>query len=153
MESLVRKIISGGQTGVDRAALDVAIFLGIEHAGWCPAGRIAEDGIIPEIYRLKETDSYEYASRTERNVVESDGTLILFLDELSGGSLFTERMARKHRRPCLALDLKNDPDPAAAQLWLAENSIAVLNVAGPRASSSHEITSLAEGFLLRLLEH
>ena len=152
MDTLVRKIVSGGQTGVDRAALDVAIYLGIEHGGWCPAGKVAEDGLIPEIYRLAETESSDYAERTERNVIDSDGTLILFWKVISGGSLLTERLARKHCRPCLALDLSQSTDIGVAQNWLVQSAIAVLNVAGPRESSASKLTPLAEHFLLRLLE-
>ena len=148
----VRKIVSGGQTGVDRAALDVAIYLGIEHGGWCPAGKVAEDGLIPDIYRLSETESPDYAERTERNVIDSDGTLILFWETIRGGSLLTERMARKHRRPCLAIDLSQSPDISDIQQWLVQSAIAVLNIAGPRNSNAPELTPLAEHFLLRLLE-
>lgn len=152
MEIAIRKIVSGGQTGVDRAALDVAIFLGIEHGGWCPAGRIAEDGPIPEVYRLTETALADYAERTERNVIDSDGTLILFWKAIRGGSLLTERMAHKHRRPCMAVDLSLSPSVTDVQYWLETAGIAVLNVAGPRESSAPELTPLAEHFLLRLLE-
>jgi hypothetical protein len=149
---MVRKVVSGGQTGVDRAALDAAIYLEIEHGGWCPAGRLAEDGRIPMSYRLTETDSADYAERTERNVVDSDGTLILYLREISGGSLLTERMARKHKRPCLTIDLDQITEVAEARRWIEENRIDVLNVAGPRESNAPELTPLAEHFLLRLLE-
>ncbi len=152
MNASVRKIISGGQTGVDRAALDVAIYLGLEHGGWCPKGRIAEDGVIPKVYQLTEIESYEYSDRTERNVIDSDGTLILFCKEMSGGTLFTNRMAVKHRRPCLAIDLSSSHHMHESQSWLSESGIGVLNVAGPRASSAPEIIPLAEAFLLRLLE-
>ncbi len=99
------KIISGGQTGVDRAALDAAIELGIAHGGWCPLGRLAEDGRIPERYQLCETDSPEYAVRTERNVAESDTTLILFRGWISGGTELTLRLAQRYGRPHLAVDL------------------------------------------------
>ena len=152
MDAHIRKIVSGGQTGVDRAALDVAIFLGIEHGGWCPAGRFAEDGLIPEIYRLTETQSSDYAERTERNVIDSDGTLILHWKTISGGSLLTERLARKHQRPCLTIDLSQAVEVADVQRWLTHAAIAVLNVAGPRESSAPKLTPLAEHFLLRLLE-
>lgn len=91
---IVNKIVSGGQTGVDRAGLDVAIQLGIDHGGWCPKGRRAEDGRIPGCYQLAEADSDEYAFRTERNVVDSDGTLILFFATLRGGTELTYRLAR-----------------------------------------------------------
>jgi hypothetical protein len=152
MASLVRKIVSGGQTGIDRAALDAAIFLDIDHGGWCPAGRLAEDGTIPAVYQLVETESRDYAERTERNVVDSDGTLILYWRKLSGGSLFTERMAQKHRRPCLTVDLAADLDLESARAWLSAHQIEVLNVAGPRASTAPEAIAPAEHFLLRLLE-
>ncbi len=152
MDTPIRKIVSGGQTGVDRAALDVAIYLGIEHGGWCPAGRFAEDGLIPEIYRLRETESSDYAERTERNVIDSDGTLILFWKAISGGSQLTERLARKHRRPCLAIDLSQLAEVEDVQRWLAQSAIAVLNIAGPRESSAPKLTPLVEHFLLRLLE-
>ena len=152
MDAHIRKIVSGGQTGVDRAALDVAIYLGIEHGGWCPAGRFAEDGLIPEIYRLTETETSEYAERTERNVIDSDGTLILYWKTISGGTLLTERLARKHRRPYVGIDLSLSTEVGDAQHWLAQSSIAVLNVAGPRESSAPKLTPLAENFLLRLLE-
>ncbi len=83
---MVSKIVSGGQTGVDRAALDAAIKLGIAHGGWVPKGRLAEDGPLPETYRMRETASAAYSERTERNVIDSDGTLIISRGELTGGS-------------------------------------------------------------------
>lgn len=152
VKPIVRKVVSGGQTGVDRAALDVAIYLAIEHGGWCPKGRLAEDGRIPVSYQLTETDSADYAERTERNVVDSDGTLILYLREIRGGSLLTQRMARKHKRPCLAVDLNQVSEIAEARRWIEDHRIDVLNVAGPRESNSPELTPIAEQFLLRLLE-
>ena len=96
------KIVSGGQTGVDRGALDAAIELAIPHGGWCPRGRLAEDGPIPEQYGLIETDSPDYPSRTQRNVVESDATLILFRGRIAGGTELTFRLAEEHQRPRLA---------------------------------------------------
>ena len=112
------KIISGGQTGVDRAALDAAIELGIAHGGWCPLGRLAEDGRIPDRYQLRETDSPEYAVRTERNVVESDATLILYRGRISGGTELTLRLAQRHGRPHMAVDLDAAPEPAEVRRWL-----------------------------------
>ncbi len=97
------RIVSGGQTGVDRAALDVAIALGIEHGGWCPRGRLAEDGTIPARYLLRETSSSEYAVRTEQNVIDSDGTLVIYYQRLQRGSLLTYRLAKEHGKtsvPC-----------------------------------------------------
>ena len=99
------KIISGGQTGVDRAALDVAVELEIPHGGWCPKGRLAEDGRIPDSYKLRETTSREYAVRTEQNVLDSDGTLILYRESISGGTELTLRLAEKHRRKGLGRQL------------------------------------------------
>jgi hypothetical protein len=113
---------------------------------------MAEDGRIPDVYRLNETESFEYSERTERNVVDSDGTLVMYWSELSGGTLLTERLAKKHARPCLAIDLAESSDSSAASNWLIENKIQVLNVAGPRASTSPQAVPAAEHFLLRLLD-
>ncbi|MHB8902138.1 MAG: putative molybdenum carrier protein [Thermoguttaceae bacterium] len=145
---LIDRIVSGGQTGVDRAGLDVAIELGIGHGGWCPKGRRAEDGRIPDCYALAETVSEEYSERTERNVVDSDGTLILYLRTLRGGTELTYRLAKKHGKPSCLVDL-SDPVPASAvQQWIREKSIRVLNVAGPRASQNGGIYELARAYLL-----
>ncbi len=137
---------------MDRAALDVAIFLGLDHGGWCPRGRLAEDGQIPTVYHLTETDSTDYAARTEQNVIDSDATLVLFQGSLGGGSRLTVRMAEKHRRPCLAIDLIESVAVRSVQQWLAGHNVQVLNVAGPRASSDPEIAQVAEQFLLSLLD-
>ena len=93
------KIISGGQTGVDRGALDAAIALGVPHGGWCPHGRLAEDGIIPARYQLRQTDSPEYHVRTEKNVQDSDATLILYRGEMKGGTKLTWQLAERHAKP------------------------------------------------------
>ncbi len=154
----MEKIVSGGQTGVDRAALDVAIFREIPHGGWCPKGRRAEDGPIPEVYQLKETHSNDYSVRTEQNVVESDGTLILYFNTLKGGTELTRRLAKRHKRPHLCIDLAevNNVDENSlrdkTKAWLASNNIGVLNVAGPRASSSSQIARHAESFLLSVFD-
>ena len=147
----VRRIVSGGQTGVDRGALDAAIALRIEHGGWCPKGRIAEDGSIPRKYELQETDSPQYRFRTEQNVLDSDGTLILFRDRLFGGTLLTQRLARRHRKPCLAIDLSDTEHSPAVIQWLLVHRIRVLNVAGPRESSAPGIAQQAYEFLTSLL--
>jgi hypothetical protein len=146
------KIVSGGQTGVDRAALDAAIAVGIDHGGWCPRGRLAEDGCIPERYRLRETDSPDYPARTELNVLDSDATLILYRGWLSGGTELTFRLARGHRRPCLTIDLDWKPDPARAGDWLRTHGVAVLNVAGPRESQSPGVAALAWHFVVEMLK-
>lgn len=155
----VRKIISGGQTGADRGALEAAIHLNFAHGGWCPRGRLAEDGSIPPQYQLLETESSQYHIRTERNIRDSDGTLIVFRGKKSGGTDLTFRMAVDRRKPFLMVDLNRfdwDSPPLllgkrkedAPQLrgqserhsvrtilhWLAELRIATLNVAGPRES-------------------
>lgn len=149
----ILKIVSGGQTGVDRAALDVAIFLDISHGGWCPMGRRSENGRIPDCYHLTETPQRDYSVRTEKNVVDSDGTLILYRKRMSGGTELTFRLALKHRRPHLCIDI--DPvtgtesdSPESVARWLRQQNIATVNVAGPRESTSPEITRMAEAFLI-----
>ena len=131
----VQKIVSGGQTGVDQGALDAAIALGLEHGGWCPRGRICEQGVIPARFRLQETDSERYAVRTERNVVDSDATLIVHYGPLTGGTALTAELAERHRRPCYCVDLAaGPPDLEDLRRWLREHHVRVLNVAGPRAT-------------------
>lgn len=148
---LLKRIVSGGQTGVDRAALDVAIELGIEHGGWCPKGRIAEDGRIPAIYQLRETDEAEYSVRTERNVIDSDGTLILYQTVLQGGTSLTNRLAKSRGKPHMRVRLDHPVDIPAIQKWLNDERIESLNVAGPRESSRPGITALAAKVLRRVL--
>ena len=153
---VISKIISGGQTGVDRAALDVAIYLDIPHGGWCPAGRRAEDGKIPNGYELRETDQSDYSIRTEKNVIESDGTLILFRNQLSGGTELTFRLAGKHHRPRICFDLAeiasgNTDMFQSFASWIETNNIGVLNVAGPRESTCRGIGMQAEAFLVKAL--
>jgi hypothetical protein len=143
----IEKIISGGQTGVDRAALAVAVFLEIPHGGWCPLGRRAEDGAIPQCYQLKETDSPNYAVRTLQNVIDSDGTLILTRGRISGGTALTINLANRNRRPKLVVNLCEEHDYSSFRDWLITNQIRVLNVAGPRESSEPGITPEAEQYL------
>jgi hypothetical protein len=145
------KIISGGQTGVDRATLDAALTLGIRCGGWCPKGRKAEDGPIPERYPLQETDSTSYPVRTEMNVRDSDGTLILTWGKPTGGSALTVRLARRHKKPSLVIDLQQSADPSSFRNWLEKKQIGVLNVAGPRESEYPGIYRLAFRFLLNAL--
>ena len=145
------KLISGGQTGVDRAALDAAIALGIPHGGWCPCGRLAEDGRIADCYRLQETDSPDYPIRTERNVLDSDATLILCRGRPSGGTELTLRLAEQHARPCLVIDLDSEADPADVCRWLQKHAVETLNVAGPRESQSPGIETLARAFVAAVL--
>lgn len=134
---MIKRIVSGGQTGADRGALDAAIALGIPHGGWCPRGRLAEDGRISDLYHLVETESEDYAERTELNVRDSDGTVLFTFGEPSGGSAFTLECARRLGKPCLRLDLLEVPDTAAAAIlrsWTDGFQIETLNVAGNRES-------------------
>lgn len=155
----LERVISGGQTGVDRAALDAAAAAGLETGGWCPRGRRAEDGRIPDVYPLTPTASRSYAVRTEWNVRDSDGTLILVLDEVSTGTRLTIEAARGYARPLRIVHLLPDdsglicddahPEQQTADVidWIREHGIRVLNVAGPRGSASPAVYPLAVGFL------
>lgn len=139
---MIKKIISGGQTGADRAALDVAIDMGIPPGGWIPKGRKAEDGRLSDKYMLQETKSINYPQRIELNILDSDGTLIISHGKLTGGSLRTQNLANKHGRPCLHIDLHEMDEPKAVQVissWIDLRGIMTLNVAGPRASKDPEI--------------
>jgi len=135
---VVEKIVTGGQTGADRAALDVAVELGLSTGGWIPRGRRAEDGAVPERYDcLVEADSDAYDHRTELNVRDSDATVVFAFGAPGGGSALTARLARELGKPLLTLDLERCSfDEAVEQLasWLAEARPRVLHVAGPRAS-------------------
>lgn len=142
----LERIVSGGQTGVDRAALDVALELGIPCGGWCPKGRRAEDGLIPDVYPLQESPTANYAERTALNVKDSDGTLILSRGPLRGGTALTKTFAERYGRPFLIVELR-DAKPPSIHDWLTTNSIHVLNVAGPRESSQPGIAQQAAKFL------
>ena len=147
----VEAIISGGQTGVDRAALDAALELGIPCGGWCPRGRRAEDGPIPDRYPLHETSTDAYPQRTERNVRDSDGTLILTRGMPDRGTALTRNLARKHKKPCKFVNLSRPPLPEAVRTWIESHPIRILNVAGPRESSQPGIGARARQFLLAVL--
>jgi hypothetical protein len=156
---MLEKIVSGGQTGTDRAALDFAIKHGIPHGGWVAKGRLAEDGPLADRYDLKEMPSDSYPARTEQNVIDSDGTLIISHGQLTGGSDYTREMAKKHKKPCLHIDLsrtKIHEAGATIVIWLMGNAVSALNVAGPRASKDpyvyDQVVALLEHvvFLIRL---
>ena len=148
--SCVPSIVSGGQTGADRAALDFAIERGIPHGGWCPKGRRAEDGPIDARYRLKETLSPDYVQRTEWNARDSDGTAVFSIGQiLTGGSKKTVEFARKHGKPVLHLSRSGGPVPPETALreFIEKHRIKVLNVAGPRASKEPEVPGFVAAVL------
>ena len=141
----VKRIISGGQTGADRGGLDAAIDLGIPHGGWCPKGRRAEDGAIPSKYRLRESESPDYPVRTEQNVLSSHGTVVFTFGRPKAGSALTIRLARKHKKPVIHIDLEQrSPGDAVNRLreWIEENGVAILNVAGSRESNAAGLEKL-----------
>jgi len=132
------KIVSGGQTGVDRAALDAAIECNINAGGWCPDGRKAEDGRIADHYPLTELPGAGYRKRTLKNVQDSDGTVIIYFSELSGGTKLTIDFCIKEKKPYVLIDANRLSETQAAQEiieFIAEFKIQTLNVAGPRASN------------------
>ncbi|QEG00903.1 Putative molybdenum carrier [Stieleria maiorica] len=142
-----RRIISGGQTGVDRAGLELAIAHRIQHGGWCPKGRLSEDGSIPSRYDLVEMDTAEYPPRTEQNVIDSDATLILYEQRLKGGTLLTRRYAARWNKPCLSVAMEVT-SPGEVRQWLDQVQPETLNIAGPRESSVPGIGERALAFLL-----
>lgn len=149
----LKKIVSGGQTGADRAGLDAAICVGIEHGGWCPKYRRSEDGAVPRCYKLAETTSWKYPERTLKNISESDGTVIFFSgDKLSGGSRLTVNNCRWLKKPFLLLPLGR-LDHAGEQFaaFVETNDISVLNVAGSRESVCPGIHDKVLSFLCRVL--
>ncbi len=146
-------MISGGQTGVDRSALDVALELGMPAGGWCPKGRKAEDGSLSSRYPLTETPSEQYWQRTEWNVRDSDGTLVLTRGAPAEGTAYTIEVARKMGKPCLVLDLSEEPSESVVQAWADEHKVRVLNVAGPRESKCPGIYAQAAQFLRAILSH
>jgi len=156
---VLEKVISGGQTGVDRAALDAAMALGIEVGGWCPRGRKAADGIIPAKYPLTETRGKSYQTRTRWNVRDSDATLIVCRDEPTRGTALTVKYCEQLGRPYLVYQLKggevtwldSPEDPYGVQYWLSCHHVQVLNVAGPREGRHCPIYDQTYAFLIELL--
>jgi hypothetical protein len=139
---MLSKIISGGQTGADRAALDVALTYRIPHGGWVPQGRLAEDGRLADKYKLKEMPTGSYSARTEQNVIDSDGTVIFSHGKPSGGTDYTREMVLRHAKQMLGIDLNLTATHDAASLivsWIQLRRIKILNVAGPRASEDPAI--------------
>jgi len=149
-------IVSGGQTGADRSALDWAIARDIPHGGWCPAGRLAEDGKIESAYNLKETPKAEYLQRTEWNVRDSDGTVIFSIGaDLGGGSLATMKLAAQLGKPCIHLFRSQTLSENAAQLcrFIRKHEVKILNVAGPRASGEPDIGTFIHSIFDELFEN
>jgi len=132
------KIISGGQTGVDRAALDAALESGVSVGGWCPQGRKAEDGPIAEKYPLQELPDSGYKKRTLKNVQDSDATVIIYFESISGGTEKTLLYCLNEKKPYLLIDggsITQDIASKQIKYFIDENQISLLNVAGPRAST------------------
>ena len=149
---MIEKIVSGGQSGVDRAALDVALQLGIPCGGWCPRGRPAEDGAIPKKYPLTQTPKETYDQRTEWNVRDSDGTLILARGDINGGTALTVVLAKRYGRPFQIVDLRKAQALNDLRQWAAANNVKILNVAGSRESKEPGIYKEAKTFLTQLLQ-
>ncbi|WP_237226774.1 putative molybdenum carrier protein [Rubinisphaera sp. JC750] len=146
----VERIVSGGQTGVDRAALDVALAAGIPCGGWCPAGRRAEDGPISSRYPLRETAEFAYDVRTRRNIQDSDGTLIISTQPLTGGTALTRKLASEIGKPLLIIEPTGLFLSELIEQWLKDHKIRVLNVAGPRESTSPGIARQTRTILQQL---
>ena len=149
----LRSVRTGGQTGVDRAVLDAALAAGLKVQGWCPKGRRAEDGPLAQRYPLEETPSADYEQRTEWNVRDSDGTLVLLLGTVDPGTALTIQQANRQTRPLLLVDLENPLDSATVQQWIRRSGIQQLNIAGPRESQSPSIYEAARAFLEKLFVH
>jgi hypothetical protein len=144
------KLVAGGQTGADRAALDWAIAEGVRHGGWCPRGRRTEDGPLPEIYKLQETPASGYLQRTEWNVRDSDATLIFTLsDKLDGGSKRTADFADRLGKPWL--HVRPGVHPKFVARFLAQRQVLTLNVAGKRESGAPGVASLVRQVLAQAL--
>lgn len=150
----LQKIVSGGQTGVDRGALDAALELGFPCGGWCPAGRKAEDGVIDARYPVVELPGAKYRERTIQNIVDSDGTLILYFDYLQGGTEQTVAHCIRRRRPYKLLDgavLSARQGAVLAAAFVARHDIGMLNVAGPRQSKERRANAYAFAVISALL--
>ncbi|HYQ56774.1 MAG TPA: putative molybdenum carrier protein [Draconibacterium sp.] len=150
LQILCQKFISGGQTGVDRAVLDACLHFSFPCGGWCPKGRKAEDGVIPDKYPLTETAQTNYAFRTLKNILNSDGTLILAPGTLSNGTLLTLLFAQKMKKPVRIIGPDTPPDCLSA--WMMVNKMSTLNIAGPRQSEWPEAYQITYAFTSELIK-
>ncbi len=148
-----RKIVSGGQTGVDRAALDAATACGLPTGGWCPGGRLAEDGVIDRRYPLRQTPSPDPAQRTAWNVRDSDATLVLLFDQPAGGTALTIDEAHAQGKPLRLVSLTRHPEANDVAAWIEAHGIEVLNVAGPRESEAPGVYAAARALLAAIFGH
>ena len=151
---MIQKIISGAQTGADRAGIDAAIESGIDYGGWVPKGRKAEDGTVPAKYtKLHEMTKGGYPKRTEQNVLDSDGTVIFGYGKLTTGSVLTLKLAKQHKKPYLHIDLDLVKDPVPAiKAWIVEWDIKVLNVAGRSESKAPGIYDVVKYIIKQVLK-
>jgi len=154
------KIVSGGQTGADRAALDAAMEAGIPAGGWCPQGRVAEDGVIPMHYELKELPGAGYRQRSLQNVLDSDATAIICAGNPTGGTLLTLKCCKNEKKPYILIDTKTrDISAASDELlkFIRKEGVVVLNVAGTRASNDkivyHYVRRVIQGVLEQQLKN
>lgn len=154
---MIKVIVSGGQTGTDRAALDVAIELNIAHRGWCPKGRIAEDGIIPEKYHLQETETGDYSERTKLNIRDTEGTIIFVPStpiKVTDGTMLTIKEVYERKKPHLIIDVSQNKNiNNLMEKWVAKNNIKILNVAGSRESQHPSIYEEVKEILRQALIH
>jgi hypothetical protein len=142
------KIVSGGQTGADRAALDFAIEHNIPHGGFCPRGRIAEDGIISKRYNLIETAGDGFLTRTKLNVKTSDATVLFYARRMGRGTLLTRKYCLKFNKPCLIINAES-PDVKELALFLKNPNFGIVNFAGPRTSEYRDIYRIVKILLQR----
>lgn len=150
---MLARLVSGGQTGADRAALDAALAAGFPCGGWCPSQRKAEDGPIPARYPLQELNG-GYSARTRANVKHSDATLIVYHTSISGGTASTLRFCKQQQRPCQLIDSTQlDVQQAVAMIehFIAQHQVETLNVAGPRASGCPSIYAYTRDVLAQVI--